>query len=131
MAGQDIKRAYDIQRLFEKKLNKVNHKKDHKARMSEAATIMDRCLGPEWRGEIQLPGIEIVEVEVVGAGKPAKDTDSFFDRLHQSMRDEGMDFENDAPEHDAVEHEKRDGAGKVDTLLERMRPLLKDFLKSK
>lgn len=95
MAGKDIQRAGDLRRLFEQQLSKVDSKKDHKARMQEAASLMDRLVGAEWRGEVQLPGIEVVEIEIVGEGTPAGDPQSFYDRVHHAMQEAGMDYKDD------------------------------------
>ena len=109
MSGADVKRAGDLRRLFEEQLKKVDHDKDHEGRMEEAAQLMDKLVGQEWRGEAKLPGIEIIEIEVT-KGKPASDPTSFYDRVHQAMRKDGLDFQHDEPEDNAEERKKREGS---------------------
>lgn len=107
MAGKDVKRASELRRLFDEQLAKVNHSKDHAGRQQEAASLMDRLVGREWRGEVALPGVEIVEVEL-SQGPTAAEPASFYDKVHGAMRDEGLDFNNDEPEDEHEEHEKRE-----------------------
>jgi hypothetical protein len=67
MSGRDIDRAYYLKQLFDQQYSKTDHSKDHKGRLEEAATLMDKLTGPEWRIEVSLPGIDIVAEEVVSA----------------------------------------------------------------
>lgn len=109
MSGSDVKRVGDLRRLFEEQLKKVDHKKDHDERMEEAASLMDKLVGRAWRGEAKVPGIEIIEVEVTG-GKPADDPRSFYQRVHQAMKADGLDFNHDEPERNHEEAAKRQGS---------------------
>lgn len=95
MSGKDLTRAHDLRKLFEQQLDKVDHGKDHAGRMKEAASLMDKLVGAEWRGEVKLPGVEIIEIEVVGEGSPAADAGSFYDKVHGAMSAEGMDYKDD------------------------------------
>lgn len=125
MAGQDVKRVGDLRRLFEEQLKKVDHSKDHAARQQEAASLMDRLLGPEWRGEASLPDIEIIEVEHTN-GAPSQDPTDFYQRVHQAMKQEGLDFNHDEPNDTHEEKAKRQGSLKdhilcqISSLLDRV-----------
>ena len=118
MSGQDVKRVSDLKRLFDEQLKKVDHSKDFEARQAEAASIMDRLLGTEWRGEAQIPGIEIIQVELTEGEAPSQDPTDFYERVHDAMREEGLDFKHDSPEDNHEEREKRQGSLKDQILCE-------------
>lgn len=87
MAGRDLNRAYDIKRLFDRMLDKVDPELNDAGRRRQAESLMDACVGTEWRGESKLPGIEVL---VVSGDAVAKEPEEFYDRLHKAMRDEGL-----------------------------------------
>lgn len=123
MAGKDLTRANDLRRLFEEQLKKVDHEKDHPARMEEAASLMDKLVGDAWRGEVQIPGVEVIEIEVVGKGTPAADAESFYDRVHSAMGDEGMDYKDDEPFDTHEQSSKREKSSlmcQITSLIERL-----------
>jgi hypothetical protein len=106
VSGRDLTRAYDIKRLFDKQLDKVDQKLDHPERMQAAAKLMDKLVGEDWRGEVQLPGITVIEVQTVGANpKPSREPESFYNKVHKAMYEEGMDYKDEGglDEHEASE----------------------------
>lgn len=111
MSSRDIERGHYLRRLFDKQLDKVDHKKDMKERLAEARRLMDEKLGPEWRHEAKRPGVEMIEVEVIGP--PSRDPEEFFRRVADLGDKEGLgDKGSDAPE----EHERAGEEGLKDRL---------------
>lgn len=100
MSGGDIKRAMYLRDLFEQMLAKTNPKLDHKVRHIQAAKLMDKKLGKEWRAEINRPRLEIIEVETVTPAPKDHDLlERFYDRVLQvGHHEEGLGYEgSDAP----------------------------------
>ena len=132
MAGRDVERSYNIKRLFDKQLDKVDNKLDHPERQAAAATLMDKLVGPEWRGELQLPGIEIIEVQTVGASnKTATDPQSFYDRVHKCMSDEGLNFKDEGGLDEAESKDIRqvsDKDPKANEFMSELKKLVDKFL---
>lgn len=127
MAGSDINRAYQLKRLFDEQLKKVDPKKNDKERREDAAKLMDRILGTEWRGEAALPEVEIIDIDIA-TGPTAKDPNSFHHRVHDAMVGEGLDFPDDEPNNTAEELEKRDGSTRKDQLLCGIKKLLDQLM---
>lgn len=83
------KKARDLKKLLEQYRFKIDYRKpdcspEEKERCAEA--LMDRVLGPEWRGEMQAAGL----YEGEGTHKPSKDPDSLYDHVHKLLDAEGM-----------------------------------------
>lgn len=103
-SGGDIKRAFILKRLFEQQLAKVDHAKSYKERMCDAARLMDELVGPEWRGEVEIPELDIIAV--VDGGSPSADPDSFYFKLHKTMRNADLDMDEIEPL-DTAEHKQK------------------------
>jgi len=89
---EEMERAEKLKQLYEKALARANHLKDHKGRKKEAMREMDSKLGPQWRVEIQLPGVEVMDMGECGET-------AFFDRFQKALDDDGLStFKAEQPE---------------------------------
>lgn len=107
--ARDFDRAYYLKQLLDEQMKKVDHTKDSKARMEEACGLMDKLVGPAWRLEIKLPGIQIINV--TEGKQDEKETlkaavSKFYDRVDEVACEDGMGEGPDAPE-DPEELKKR------------------------
>jgi len=96
--SRDIERVYDLKKLFDKQLDKVDPKLDMSARIAKAAKLMDKVLGtPAWRSEAQLPEAEFVQVEVT-SNKPLTKAEvkSLYDKLYKALDAEGLSQKDDS-----------------------------------
>ena len=100
---QKTKRAEILKRLFEAQKAKVPTELAEEDRHKEAACLMDRLVGPDWRVEIQLPDITVMAVppppqdESSGKMSPAgavsavnQAAESFYERVIAAMDKEGL-----------------------------------------
>jgi hypothetical protein len=122
MSGKDIKRGFDLKKLFDSQERKVDHRKDHKGRKQDQAKLMDKVAGKEWRGEAKMPEIEVIELNLTG-GKPAEDPGSFYDRVHGAMYEEGHDYKDD--EEDTAEDTEKRQCGDKRQIMDQIMELVK------
>lgn len=113
--SRDIERAAKHRDLFEKMLAKVDHKKDSKGRNKEAADMMDKKIGPQWRDESEFEGIAFVSIEGPDLEAAEHEQKHFDDRFNDALDTEGLQR---APE---KEIDKEDA---VDSMMSRLRKIL-------
>ena len=104
---QKTKRATILKRLFEAQKSKVPTEMAEEERNKEASSLMDRLVGPDWRVEIQLPDITIMQVPppppkqeqhrgcsvsnpVSPVGAVNQAAESFYERVLEAMDAEGI-----------------------------------------
>lgn len=125
--SQDLSRAYYLKRLFDKQMDKADPKDSHEDRLKSAQERMDKKLGPEWRQEISRPGVQLVEVELMGSDKPMnqEELESFYHRVQCLGDQEGLgNKDTEAPE-DGERPEQQDFK---DQVIERVTKFLRKVL---
>ena len=108
---QKTKRAHILKKLLDAQKSKVPTELNEKDRNKEAASLMDRLVGPDWRIEIQLPDVTIVQAAPTpppqDESKPScssspaapvsavnQAAESFYERVVTAMEAEGIGFED-------------------------------------
>ena len=89
--GQEINRAFEIKRLYDKLLSKADGKG------GEAAQRMTEKLGSDqWKQEMQPEGLKIIDIQVEKSAPTGKESqhNKFYDQVRKSLLDEGMEPEN-------------------------------------
>jgi len=111
---QKMKRAQMLKRLFEAQKHKVPTEWDEPKRDSEAGTLMDKLVGPQWRVEIEMPDVTVMNVPPADCQmEPSphyqmnEETESFYRRVMDVMADEGMD-EPDVDRNYGKSHDPKD-----------------------
>lgn len=88
--------------MFEKCLDKADHTQSHAQRMRQAAELMDKKLGKEWRAEANPDDVEFIEFEIVEKGSAPLDeaaAKKFYETLNLAGDAEGLGEKGtDAPE---------------------------------
>jgi hypothetical protein len=89
--------VYDLKRLFDKQLDKVDQTLDMPERVVKAAKLLDKMLGTDaWRAESQLPEVEFLQVDVL-TDKPlsTKEINSLYTKVYKLLREEGLSQKDD------------------------------------
>ena len=63
MSSKDIERAFYLRKLLEKQIDKADPELDYKGRVMAAMKAMDKKLGPEWKGEMEIDGDKKLSAE--------------------------------------------------------------------
>lgn len=91
MAADDLQRAFQIQKLYKKCLEKADSKSSYRERIAEAVAAMDEKLGPEWRKQFSPDGIDLGDIEEGGKAPEKGPACSFHERLRKAMLGSGLE----------------------------------------
>ena len=83
MSSADLRRAAKLRALYEEYMAKADPEKSHKERQQFAQGLMDKELGPQWRIEIKMPEVTIIDME-------EPEECSFFDKFSKAVAEEGL-----------------------------------------
>lgn len=88
---QDILRGKAVRRLYQAKLEDIDHSLPHEMRIKMAEMEMDEAIGPKWReycDDHKAPSMDIsVVLSALGEAKGKK----FDEKLDEESREEGYD----------------------------------------